>query len=153
MIHLKDVTKDNVFKVIELSKTLDETQQKSVAPNVLSIAQAYVNQDRAWPQVIYLDEEIIGFVMLALKDEDIPEVDQPSYYLWRFMMAKSHQSKGYGKQVLDLIYKKCQEDQVRYLYTSCTMHSPMPYQFYTKYGFVDTHEMDDEEEILKLEIK
>lgn len=153
MIQLKNVTTDNIFKVIELTKMLDENQQKSVASNVLSLAQAYVNLNRAWPQAIYLEDEPIGFVMLALHDEDIPEVDQPAYYLWRFMIAKPYQTKGYGKQVLDLIYQKCQEENIKYLYTSCTMHSPMPYQFYINYGFIDTKEMDDDEEILKLEIK
>jgi diamine N-acetyltransferase len=152
MIHLEEVNKDNLFKVIDLWNTLDDSEKQSVAPNVVSIAQAYVNQDIAWPRVIYLDDEPIGFVMVALKDEDIIEEDQPSYFLWRFMIAKPFQGNGYGKKVLDIIYSMCKENQMKYLYVSCHMHAPMPYQFYIKYGFVDTHEMEDDEEILKLKI-
>lgn len=152
MIHLEEVNKDNLFKVIDLWNTLDDSEKQSVAPNVVSIAQAYVNQDIAWPRVIYLDDEPIGFVMLALKDLEIIDEDQPSYYLWRFMIAKPFQGKGYGKEVLNIIYSMCKEHQMKYLYLSCHTHAPMPYEFYIKYGFIDTHEMEDDEEILKLKI-
>ncbi len=152
-ISLREVTNKNFDKVVKLSNTLDDSQKEAVAPNMVSLAQAYVNQDKAWPRAIYLDDEPIGFVMLALFDSDTPKEDRPSHYLWRFMIAKEHQSKGYGKQVLDLIYRKCQEDKVRFLFTSCVMKTEMPYQFYIKYGFIDTHEMDEDEEVLKLTIK
>lgn len=152
MIQLKEITKDNLFKVIDLWDTLDSDQKTCVAPNVVSIAQAYVNLDVAWPRAIYANEDLIGFVMLSLKDLDIKEDDQPSYFLWRFMISKPYQNQGFGKQVLDLIYKKCIKDDVKFLYTSCDMKTSMPYQFYINYGFIDTHEMDDDEEILKIPI-
>jgi diamine N-acetyltransferase len=152
MIHLKNIDKDNLFKVIDLWNTLDDDQKKSVAPNVVSVAQAYVNQDIAWLKAIYLDDEPIGFVMVALSDDEVKEEDQPIYFLWRFMIAKPFQSKRYGKEVLDILVNMCKENKINYLYVSCHMHSPMPYQFYMKYGFIDTHEMDDDEEILKFKI-
>lgn len=152
MIQLKELNNENIFQVIKLSDTLDEKQKKVVAPNVISIAEAYVNQDRAWPRAIYHDDELIGFVMVALKEEDIKDEDQPAYFLWRFMIAKPFQGKGYGKEVLDILYNKCKEDHIKYMYVSCHMEDPMPYQFYIKYGFVDTHEMFDHEEILKIKI-
>jgi diamine N-acetyltransferase len=150
MIHLEKVSEDNVVAIIKLSDTLDAEQKKAVAPNAVSLAQAYPLPDRAWPRAIYNDDELVGFVMMSLHDDDIPTSDQPAYYLWRFMIAGPHQGKGYGKQVLDLLVKKCREDGMKYLYVSCTMTSLMPYRFYVKYGFVDTHEMDDDEEILKI---
>ncbi len=152
MIRFADLTKDNFYEVIKLWDTLDETEKRAVAPNAISIAQAYVNQDRAWPQAIYDDETIVGFLMLALHDDDIPEVDQPSYYLWRFMIGKDFQGKHYGKEVVQLLIDKCKKDSIQYLYVTCTMHSDMPYQFYIKNGFVDTLEMDDDEQILKMKI-
>jgi len=152
MIQLRNVDKDNFFKVIDLWNTLDDDQKKSVAPNVMSIAQAYVNQDIAWLKAIYLEDEPIGFVMVALSDDEVKEEDQPVYFLWRFMIAKPFQGKGYGKEVLDILVNMCKENKVKYLYVSCHMHSSMPFQFYMKYGFIDTHEMDDDEEILKYKI-
>lgn len=152
MITLREITQDNLFSVIKLSNTLDESQKKSVAPNAVSIAQAYVNQDKAWPRAIYLDEEPIGFVMMALHDEDIPQEDQPAYFLWRFMISKEHQGKGYGKAVIEILKNKTKDDGKKYLYVTCTMHDVMPYQFYINQGFIDTHEMDDDEEILKMKM-
>ncbi len=153
MITLREITPDNFRPIIQLSDTLDESQKKSVAPNVVSIAQAYVNLERAWPRAIYLDDEPIGFVMMALHDDDIPESDQPAYFLWRFMIAKPYQNKGYGKQVIDILKQKAIEDGMSYWYVTCTMHDSMPYQFYIACGFEDTHEMDDDEQILKMRLK
>lgn len=151
MIYLKEITKENIFSIFDLSDTLTESEQQSVAPNMMSLAQAYVNQDIAWPRAIYLDDTPIGFIMVAL-DWDIPEEDRPAYYLWRMMIAKDYQGKGYGKQVLDIIKQKSIDEGMRYLYVTCMMHDTMPHAFYMKYGFEDTLEMDGKEEILKMKL-
>jgi diamine N-acetyltransferase len=151
-ISLREVTDDNFDDVVKLSDTLTDYQKKCVAPNMVSLAQAYVNHDRAWPRAIYLDDEPIGFVMLALWDDDIPKDDQPAYYLWRFMIGKDHQKNGYGKQVLDLIKAKAIKDKMRYLYTSCGMEGDQPYQFYLSYGFEDTG-INDGEQVLKMHLE
>ena len=149
---MKSITQENVFEVISLWDSLDDEQKQSVAPNSISLAQAYANRDCAWPRAIYLDEKVMGFIMLRLYDKDIPDVDQPSYFLWRFMIGKPYQGKGYGKEVLDLIKNKCVMDKIKNLYVTCTMHTPMPYQFYINYGFIDLKETDGEEEVLKMPI-
>lgn len=151
MITLVPLNRENLFQVIELSNTLTDEQKKCVAPNVISIAQAYVNP-QAWPRAIYHDDQLVGFVMLALSDPDIPQEDQPSYFLWRFMMKKEEQSKGYGKKVLDLLVQKAREEGQHYLYTSCNIEGDMPYQFYIRYGFIDTKIFDNGEEILKYQL-
>ncbi|MFW5841745.1 MAG: GNAT family N-acetyltransferase [Bacillota bacterium] len=151
-IQLKKVTVDNFDKVVALSKTLTEAQQKCVAPNMVSLAEAYVEPDRAWPRAIYLDDEPIGFIMLALHEDEVPKEDWPAYYLWRFMIAKAYQGKGYGTKVLDMIIEKCKRDKQAYLYTSCDMEGDQPYLFYINYGFIDTGK-NDGEQILKLPIK
>jgi diamine N-acetyltransferase len=151
-IKLKEVNSDNFSEVIKLSDTLDDMQKKCVAPNVISLAQAYVNYEIAYPRAIYLGDKPIGFVMLSLHDDDIDKLDQPAYFLWRFMIAKEYQNQGFGKMTLDLIVDKCRKDGKKYLYTSCDIESNMPYDFYINYGFLDTKEMDDDELILKLKI-
>jgi diamine N-acetyltransferase len=150
-IQLKEVTVDNFDSVVALSKTLTPYQQSCVAPNMVSLAEAYVEPKRAWPRAIYLDDEPIGFIMLALHEAEIPKEDWPAYYLWRFMIAKSYQGKGYGTKVLDMIKDKCKTDNQAFLYTSCGMNGDQPYQFYINYGFVDTGK-NDGEQILKLRI-
>jgi diamine N-acetyltransferase len=151
-LSLRPVTGDNFSQVVKLSETLTEYQKTCVAPNMVSLAQAYVHYDRAWPRAIYVDDEVVGFVMLALHDDDIPNDDQPAYFLWRFMMAKEHQQKGYGRRVLDMIVNKCREDHIKTLYTSAEFQGDQPLQFYLKYGFKDTGIIDDGEKVLKIEI-
>lgn len=115
-----------VNEVIENhEKWLDKNAVASINPQALEIAKRY--------------------------DEDIPKEDQPSYYLWRFMMAYPFQNKGYGKKVLDLIIDKARNEHQSYLYTSCEMEGDMPYQFYIKYGFIDTG-INDGEQVLKFKL-
>ncbi len=150
IITLKEITNNNFIPVIKLSKTLSETQKKCVASNELSLAQAYLNQTLAWPRAIYLDDVPIGFVMLNIKPTNIPEDDQPAIDVWRLMIGGKFQSKGYGKQVLDIILQKARDEKKKTVYLSCDMKDEMPYQFYIKYGFIDTGIMDEDEEILKI---
>lgn len=152
-VTLRPIDEKNVFDVIKLSDTLSDEHKRNVAPNVVSLAQAYVHLDIAWPRAIYDGEEPIGFVMLSLFDPDIPVEDRPAYMLWRFMVKTDRQRQGIGKQVLDLIVEKCKKDGIQTLYTSCVMERPEPYRFYVNYGFLDTGEDDDNERILKMRIR
>jgi diamine N-acetyltransferase len=67
------------------------------------------------------------------------------------MIAAEYQNKGYGKEVLDIIRKKCKDDGVKYLYTSCEIEGEQPYHFYINYGFIDTG-INDGEQVLKMSI-
>ncbi|MFU8793318.1 MAG: GNAT family N-acetyltransferase [Acholeplasmataceae bacterium] len=151
-ITLQLITYDNFDTIIKMSDTLTPYQKRCVAPNLYSIAEAYLNLDNAWPRAIYLDDQPIGFIMIDLNPEHIPK-DENAYYLWRFMISEPHQNKGYGKAALNLIIDKCRKDQKSVLYTSCAMEGDLPYQFYLNYGFVDTGVLDGDEEVLTLKIK
>lgn len=150
MIQLKEVTPKNLKAVLDLYDTLDDIQKKHVAPNAVSLAQAYVHPDVAWPRVIVDGDLVVGFIMLELHPEEIPEYNRPGHYIWRMMIGKPYQHKGYGKQTLDLIKNKCQEEGLKSLYVSCTMTQDMPYQFYINNGFMDTGYEEHGERYLKL---
>ena len=150
-ITFREVTEENFRTIIDLSKTLNEYQSRCVAPNVVSLAQAYLHKDIAWPRAIYAEETPIGFVMMDLNPEDVEERGL-AYYLWRLMISSEHQGKGYGKVVLDMLVDKCKQDGKEVLYTSCEMEESMPYAFYIKYGFIDTGILEEGEEVLKLNI-
>jgi len=148
----REVTDENFRAVVALSDTLSDAQKKCVASNLKSLAQAYLHREHAWPRAVYLGETAIGFVMLDLDPEAIPEADRPADYLWRFMIAGPHQGKGYGRRVLDMLVAKGRAEGKKTLYLSCDTEGPMPYRFYIAYGFVDTLRREDDEEILKYEI-
>ncbi len=151
-VRLVEMNMKNLGKVCRLSNTLSPEQQKCVASNVYSVAQAHFAPDNAWFRAIYLDEEPIGFVMVDMKpeEEELPGGERPSVMLWRFMIGGNYQGKGYGKKALDLITDKFRQEGNKTFFTSCVMGEVSPYQFYLNYGFEDTGEKDDDEEILRL---
>lgn len=150
MIQFVEVTNHNLKACLDLYDTLDDIQKTQVAPNAVSLAQAYINQDIAWPRVIVEDDVVIGFIMLELNAEEIPEYNQPGHYIWRLMIGKKYQHKGYGKQVLNLVINKCKEEGIKSLYVSCTINQEIPYQFYIKNGFMDTGYEEGGERYLKI---
>lgn len=87
------ITEDNLDEIIELK--VKESQQHSVAPNVNSLAEAYVSQ-YAWTRAIYVGEKPVGFIMLS----DDP--DKAEYFLWRLMIDVNYQGMGYGSQAVEL---------------------------------------------------
>jgi len=149
-VTLRPLTYENLRTVIRLSDTLTESQSRCVATNLVSAAQAYVSET-AWVRVIYLGDEVIGFVMLDLDEREVPEADRPAVGLWRFMIGRPWQGKGYGRQVLDQLVARFAARGVRTMYTSCVKEEPDgPYDFYMEYGFLDTGEKIEDEEILRL---
>jgi diamine N-acetyltransferase len=95
-IALRKITGKTVRTICSLG--VSEEQKKFVAPNAVSIAQAYYAKS-AWFRAIYADETPVGFVMLA----EVPK--RGRHYLWRFMIDAKYQGKGYGRRALDLVIR------------------------------------------------
>lgn len=55
--------KDTVFDFIRLSPTLRDGQDRFVASNAVSLAQAYVSP-YAWPRGVFAGDDAVGFLML-----------------------------------------------------------------------------------------
>ncbi|MFW5686276.1 MAG: GNAT family N-acetyltransferase, partial [Spirochaetota bacterium] len=115
---LREITEENLFAVAKLSETLTSGQQRCVAPNAVSVAQGLLT-GAGWFRAIYVEEEPIGFVMVAMHVPDIGADDQPAAFLWRFMIAKEWQHQGYGAAVLDQIVELLRERGYAAFYTSC----------------------------------
>lgn len=149
-ISLVEVNLENLWAVCKLSDTLTADQQRCVAPNAFSVAEGLLTGVDAWFRAVYLGDVPIGFVMLNTGTEEWEPGEPPSVYLWRFMVAHPYQRTGYGRQILDMLVSKFKNEGRQIMYTSCRMGTGSPYGFYLAYGFTDTGEMDDDEEVLKL---
>ena len=143
---LREITEKTVVQICDLSDTLSEQQQKMVAPNARSIAQAYFS-DKAWFRAIYADETPVGFIML----HDDPE--EGEYFLWRLMIARPHQGKGYGRKALELLmeYVKARPEADELL-TSYVPIEGGPEGFYRKLGFEPTGEVEGDEVVMRLRL-
>ncbi|XFA98712.1 GNAT family N-acetyltransferase [Candidatus Izemoplasma sp. B36] len=147
-LNYREITKENLTAICKLSDTLTEGQKECVAPNVYSIAQGSVHS-YAYYRGIYLDDTPIGFFMLVVPNEETKRTgEENTFQLWRFMISYEYQNKHYGSQVLDYIIEFGKKLGHTSLRTSCEMGEVSPYEFYLKYGFVDTGEVDHGEQIL-----
>ena len=145
-VSLREVTGETVVQICKLSNTLSEEQQKMVAPNAQSIAQAHFS-DKAWFRAIYADETPVGFIMLY---DDTEELE---CFLWRLMVAGPHQGRGYGRKAIELLreYVKVRPG-AKELLTSYVPIEGGPEGFYRKLGFEPTGKVEDGEVVMRLSL-
>ncbi len=111
-------------------------QEKYVASNAVSIAQAYFHREEAWFRSIHAGDLLVGFVMLrdlTLMKDPPPVV---SLSLWRFMIDHRHQGLGYGFKALDLVVAHARtRPGIDVLHTSYVEGNDGPSKFYPSFGF------------------
>jgi len=98
LVTLREVTRDNLRDILRLK--VSPAQERLVAPNAVSIAQAHFHSE-AWFRAIYAGDTPVGFAMLedwTLDPENAPEewLREPYVALWRFMIDARYQSLGFG---------------------------------------------------------
>lgn len=143
-VSLRPVTAENVYDVMRLRVTKE--QEQFVADNARSLAEAAYNHF-AWPRAIYADETPVGFLMLY----DDPHT--PEYFLWRLMVDHSYQRMGFARralqQVIDYVAGR---PNAASLGVSYVPGEGSPQSFYAGLGFVETGEVDDGEQVMRLDI-
>ena len=114
-ITLEKINYKNYIKTIWGLKVSRE-QKNFVAQNVSSLAEAYVaitNNVPAFPFAICRNGKPIGFLMIGCgfseEEEFSPDEDpefikmaKNSYCLWRFMIDKRYQKRGFGRIAMQL---------------------------------------------------
>lgn len=107
MIRIEKVTGKNVWDILHLS--VKDEQKSFVADNNISIIEAYTSitgGGYAFPFGIYDDETAVGFLMVGYDTDDYwenpPKIAKNNYNLWRLMIDKKYQHKGYGKTTVRL---------------------------------------------------
>lgn len=143
-VTLREITGDTVRAICALEVAPE--QRGFVAPNAVSIAQAYF-EPKAWFRAIYAGEEPVGFVML------FDDAEAPEYYLWRFMVAAEHQRRGYGKRALDLLVERMRSlPGATELLSSYVPGDAGPRDFYRRYGFEETGDVEEGEHVIRLKL-
>lgn len=104
MIHLEKINGEIVWDILKLK--VSDSQKSFVAGNDISIIEAYTtitSNGYAFPFGIYEDKHPVGFVMIGYgKDDywkDAPAIAEGNYNLWRLMIDKNYQNRGYGKRL------------------------------------------------------
>ena len=147
MINLRKIDENNFIDIIHMKRPTDE---KFVASNAYSLAQAWLYKDNndVFPYAIYNDDTIVGFVML---DEDL---DDRCLLIWRIMFPEENTNKGYGTETIKLILKNAKESgKYDYVQLDYVINNERAKHVYEKLGFVPTGEMDENEVILRYNLK
>ena len=152
LISLRPIDDTNREAVLALSVRED---QPFVAPNDYSLKEAEETNKKqpgtARPFAIYADDRLVGFCMFAFDPEEEDEDDR--YWLWRFMIDKSEQGKGYGQAALQEIIKYFKENGADRLFLSTAPENKQGLHLYHKAGFRETGIIDGGEAVLMRMLK
>lgn len=160
MIRIEKVTGKNVWDILRLS--VKDEQKSFVADNNISIIEAYTSitgGGHAFPFGIYDDEIAVGFLMVGYDTDDYwenpPKIAKNNYNLWRLMIDKKYQHKGYGKTAVRLaldFIKTMPCGKAEYCWLSYEPENTVAKELYHSFGFAETGEMDEEEVIAVLKL-
>jgi diamine N-acetyltransferase len=144
-VSLREVTHATLRKITALQ--VSEYQRRFVAPNALSIAEAYFERDHAWFRGIYADDTPVGFVMVY-EDPVTPE-----YTIWRFMIDQRYQGMGFGRRAMELVLQHiASRPNAKEVRLGYHRDDGGPEGFYKKMGFENTDEMWDDEHVMVLRL-
>ena len=136
MVELREITSDNLEDVLNIQ--IFEYQDKFVSSTAHALAQAYVYRETAFPFAVYDGNTLVGFIMLGYYKP------RSQYTLWKFMIDKQYQKKGYGKEALmcGITYLR-EKFNVREVYTGVLLGNEIAKHLYTSVGFVETGIIED----------
>ena len=160
MLKLKKINRNNIGEILKLE--VFDNQKSFVATNNSSIIEAYIaitENNHLFTFGIYKDETAIGFLMIGFDvnsdDESAPEIAKGNYNIWRLMIDKKFQGKGFGKEAMDLALEFINAfpcGTAKYCWLSYESDNDVARQLYKSVGFVETEEKDGEEIVAILEL-
>ena len=159
MMELRKVDASNLWELLDLR--VAPHQEHFVASNTHSILEAYAcnaSGGTALPFGIYADGTPVGFLMIGFGCADwpdAPEVARGSYSLWRFMIDRRYQGRGYGTQALELALeyiRTCPAGKSGRCWLSYEPDNETARRLYHRFGFRETNEKDGDELIAVLEL-
>ena len=150
VVTLREIDADTVRAICALH--VAPAQERQVAPNAVSIAQAHF-EPAAWFRAVYAEDEPVGFAMLYDPTRAAAPERTDTCHLWRFMIAAPHQHRGYGAAALmQLIGHVRTLTGVSRFALSFVPVEGNPRDFYARFGFRETGEVDDGEVVMELDL-
>ena len=164
MIRLEKIDAVNVWDVLDLK--VKKSQKNFVAPNDISLIQAYTALGtgcRAFPFAIYKGKKAVGFLMIGyneaalyeLDGEEAPSALKNNYSLWRLMIDKKKQHRGYGREAVRLALDFVRTwpcGEAEYCEVSFEPDNEHAAALYRSMGFVENGEMDGDEIVAVLKL-
>jgi diamine N-acetyltransferase len=138
-VSLRGITPQNYEPIISMN--VREDQKNFVAPNVHSLAEAYVFPLRS-PLAIYADETPVGFLMYTYWEE------RQEHWIFRLMIAADYQRKGYGRAAMILLLERMRAiPGCKKIFISYEPENDGARKLYASLGFHQTGDMVGGEEV------
>ena len=150
-ITLKKINDDNFYEITKLK--LYKNQKKFVASNVYSLVHAYlalISNKGVFPYGIYKGDKPIGFLMIGYDifsdrkpDPNFEWFGKESYIIWRLMIDKKYQGKGYGKEAVQLaldFVKTFPCGDSKYCWVSYDFENEASRKLFKSFGFQEVKE-------------
>ena len=164
MIHLEKIDGKNVWDILDLK--VKKSQKDFVASNDVSIIQAYTavgTACTAFPFGIFKGKKPVGFLMIGFNeaamyemyDGKAPEILKNNYSLWRLMIGKKYQNKGYGREAIRLALEFIRTwpcGEAEYCSLSYEPENTVARDLYHSFGFEENGEMDGDEVVAVLKL-
>ena len=155
-MELRKIDLQNVWKIVKLSVTDEQKEKDFVASNAESLIEAYATIQSgftALPFGLYDGDTPVGFAMIGyggIGDEEEPSIVDDSYCIWRFMIDKNFQGRGYGKAGMEAVLRFIRTfpcGEAHWCWLSYEPDNVTAKSLYHKFGFEETGEMDGDEVI------
>ena len=150
---MKKINRNNVAEILKLE--VFDNQKSFVATNNSCIIEAYIaitENGHVFTFGIYNDDTPVGFLMIGFDvnsdDADAPKIAKGNYNIWRFMIDKKFQGKGFGRKAMDLALEFINTfpcETAKYCWLSYESDNDVARQLYKSVSFVETDEKDGEE--------
>ncbi len=164
MLHLEKIDYKNVWDIKNLK--LFRKQKNFVADNAISLVQAYSVQGSptaAFPFGIYDGKKPVGFLMIGFNeagtydafDVKPPEILKNNYSIWRLMIDKRFQGRGYGREAIGLALDFIRTwpcGEAAYCALSYEPENEVAAKLYHSMGFEENGEMDGDEIVAVLKL-
>ena len=148
-VRLEKITYANVEDVLDL--TVKDDQKNYVASNSDSLVEAYLTLSagrNVFPFCIRAGDTAVGFLMIGYdykddfpaEDEEIPVFMKGNYILWRLMIDREHQGKGYGKEAVRLALEFIRSfpcGEADYCWLSYEPENEAARDLYRSFGFIE----------------
>lgn len=142
MIRIAEIDRHNWIDVLRLS--VAKEQADFVATNAESLAECHVKPE-CIPFAVYDGDTPVGFCMYCM------DADDREYWIYRLMIDKAHQHKGYGKAAMELLLNHIRADETHHvIYISFEPENEAAKALYESLGFEPDGRIEDGEIVYRL---
>ncbi|MEU4083978.1 GNAT family N-acetyltransferase [Streptomyces aureus] len=149
--HLQEITASNLDTAVALRVRPD--QEHLVDPVVKSLAEAYVHPGVAWPRLICVDDQAVGFLMAFFDIDWTGDGTDFRSGLWRLNIADGQQGRGYGRFAVECVAEEIRRRGGTLLTTTWHPGEDGPGDFYRTLGFRTTGETSGDQTVGVLDLK